>query len=59
VRCFGEHEVIQPYFMAVFQGLFDFSRPGELRKVTLDNELLQRCLKVGADMTLLEKILCG
>jgi hypothetical protein len=54
VRYFGEHGVIQPYSMPVFQGLFDFSLAGVLRKVTPDNELLNRCLKVGSGVTLLE-----
>jgi hypothetical protein len=59
VRCFGEHGVIQPYSTPVFQGLFDFSVPDGLRKVTPDNELLKRCLKVGTGVTLLERILCA
>jgi hypothetical protein len=58
VRYFGEHGVIQPYSMPVFQGFFDFSAADTLRKVTPDNELLKRCLKVGSGVTLLERILC-
>ena len=59
MRYFGKHGVIQPHFVPIFQGLFDFSAPQPLRKVTPDNELLKRCLKVGVGVTLLERILCA